>query len=112
MNQNVGDMIMQVVPLLLLITVVIVATILPQRKRDKQVKQMLDEMKKGDWVRTVGGVVGKVYSVKGDNVVLETGPDKVKVTFTRGAIATVGDAEVEAEGLTESDVKDVKPSKK
>ena len=44
-------------------------------------------------LRTVGGVVGKVYSVKGDNVVLETGPDKVKVTFTRGAIATVGDAE-------------------
>ena len=43
---------------------------------------------------------------------METGPDKVKVTFTRGAIATVGDAEVEAEGLTESDVKDVKPSKK
>ena len=65
MNQNVGEMIMQIVPLLLLITVVVVATFLPQRKRDKQVKQMLDEMKKGDWVRTVGGVVGKVYSIKG-----------------------------------------------
>ena len=52
MNQNVGEMIMQIVPLLLLITVVVVATFLPQRKRDKQVKQMLDEMKKGDWVRT------------------------------------------------------------
>ena len=47
MNQNVGEMIMQIVPLLLLITVVVVATFLPQRKRDKQVKQMLDEMKKG-----------------------------------------------------------------
>lgn len=105
MDQNLGAMITQILPLLLLITVIIFVTIWPQRKRDKQVKQMLEEMKKGDWVRTIGGVVGKVYSVKGDNVVLETGPDRVKVTFTKGAIATVGDAEVEAEGLAESDIK-------
>ncbi len=105
MDQNLGTMITQILPLLLLITVVVFVTIWPQRKRDKQVKQMLEEMKKGDWVRTIGGVVGKVYSVKGDNVVLETGPDKVKVTFTKGAIATVGNAEVEAEGLAESDIK-------
>lgn len=105
MDQNLGTTIMQILPLLLLITVVIVVSVLPQRKREKQVKQMIDEMKKGDWVRTIGGIVGKVYMIKGENVVLETGPDKVKVTFTRGAIATVGEAEVEAEGLSETDIK-------
>mgnify|MGYP003378033818 CR=1 FL=1 len=101
MDQNIGTMITQILPLLLLITVILFITIMPQRKREKQVK----EMKKGDWVRTIGGVVGRVYAVKGENVVLETGPDKVKVTFTKGAIATVGDAEVEADGLAESDIK-------
>ncbi|MFR7473315.1 MAG: preprotein translocase subunit YajC [Christensenellales bacterium] len=83
MDQNIGTMITQILPLLLLITVIIFITIMPQRKREKQVKQMLEEMKKGDWVRTIGGVVGRVYAVKGENVILETGPDKVKVTFTR-----------------------------
>ena len=105
MDQNIGTMITQILPLLLLITVILFITIMPQRKREKQVKQMLEEMKKGDWVRTIGGVVGRVYAVKGENVVLETGPDKVEVTFTKGGIATVGDAEVEADGLAESDIK-------
>ena len=31
---------------------------------------------KGGWVRTIGGVVGKVYAVKGENAILETSPDK------------------------------------
>ena len=47
MDQNIGTMITQILPLLLLITVIIFITIMPQRKREKQVKQMLEEMKKG-----------------------------------------------------------------
>ena len=59
MDQNIGTMITQILPLLLLITVILFITIMPQRKREKQVKQMLEEMKKGDWVRTIGGVVSR-----------------------------------------------------
>ena len=44
MDQNIGTMITQILPLLLLITVIIFITIMPQRKREKQVKQMLEEI--------------------------------------------------------------------
>ena len=89
--------------------------IVPQRKRNKEVKQMLDEMKRGDWVRTIGGISGRVVSVKDDLVVIETGPQHVQITVTYGAIASVGDSKVEADGLTPDQVEvasNPKPSKK
>ena len=112
MNQSIGTTIVSTAPYILLIGAIIFATIMPQRKRDKQVKQMMADLKKGDWVRTIGGVVGRVYTIKDEQVVLETGPDHVKLTFTRGSIATVGDSEVESEGLTESEIKVATKEKK
>lgn len=105
MPENVGSMIMKLLPLLAIVVLMIVMTIIPQRKRDKQVKEMMDNLKKGDVVRTIGGLHGRIVTLKEDVVVLETGPDKVKLVFSRSAIATVGDADVEADGLTQQDVR-------
>lgn len=69
--------------------------IAPQRKRDKQIKAMMEGIKAGDRVRTIGGIYGTVHQVKEDMVTLAVGPDKVKIVFAKGAIATIEDAEVE-----------------
>lgn len=77
--------------LILLVLVFVFLIILPQRKRDKKVKTMLAALKPGDCVRTIGGIYGRIVQAKENVVTIEVGPDKVRLVFTRGAIATVGD---------------------
>jgi preprotein translocase subunit YajC len=69
--------------------------IIPQRRRDKKVKNMLNSLKPGDRVRTVGGIYGTVGSVKDDVITLIVGPDKIRLVFARGAVSTVEDSPVE-----------------
>ena len=61
----------------------------PQRKREKQTREMLAALKVGDKITTIGGIVGKVARIKDDTVTIETGADKVKIVFERKAIASV-----------------------
>lgn len=78
---------------LLIWVVVIVAfyflLIRPQKKKDKQLKEMRDSLEKGDTVVTIGGIVAKVSKVEEDNVVLEIGPSRTKVPFEKWAIGRV-----------------------
>lgn len=63
----------------------------PENKRKKQVKAMLDALKVGDSVTTIGGIIGKVLKVKDDKVCIEIGDrtQKHPMTLKREAIATV-----------------------
>lgn len=70
--------------------------IIPQRKREKKIKDMLANIKVGDRVRTIGGIYGTVNAIKDDIITLVVGPDKVRLVFARGAIANVEDVAVEA----------------
>ena len=69
--------------------------IIPQRRRDKKIKAMLSAIKQGDRVRTIGGIYGTVSNIKDDVITLSVGPDKVRLVFNRGAIASVEDVAVE-----------------
>ena len=105
MPDNIAQSIVSFLPMILIFGVLIAVTIIPQRKRDKQVKAMLSSMKKGDYVRTIGGIVGRLVQVKDDEVVLETGPDKVKMVFVKSAIATVTGSDVSQDTLTPTENK-------
>jgi preprotein translocase subunit YajC len=104
MDLAIGNQLMQYLPVIGIVVFMILMTVLPQRKRSKEVKKMMDEMKRGDWVTTIGGLTGRVTAIKDDLVTIETGPQHVQVTYTRGAIKSVGDAQVEADGLSETDI--------
>ncbi len=84
-----GSSLISLLPLLLIFVVMIVVMIVPQRRKDKAVKNMLANLKPGDRVRTIGGIYGTLSSVKDDVIVLIVGPDKVKMPFAKGAIAQV-----------------------
>jgi preprotein translocase subunit YajC len=58
----------------------------PQRKRDKQTKEMLAGLKVGDNVVTIGGIIGTISQIKDDTVTLEVGADRTKIKFERSAI--------------------------
>lgn len=80
---------MSMLPLVLLMVALMAFMIIPQRKRDKKVKEMLASLKAGDRVRTIGGIYGTITSVKEDYVVVQVGPDKVRLVFARGAISQI-----------------------
>lgn len=90
--------------LIVLMVAMFAIMIIPQRRRDKKVKDMLGNLKAGDRVRTIGGIYGTIGTIKDDTVILLVGPDKVKLVFARGAIAQVEDAGVENE-MTQEVVK-------
>lgn len=76
------------IPLLLVFVIMYLFVVAPQRKREKQRREMLDAITKGDDVVTIGGIYGKVFQAKEKEVVLDVGGG-VKITFSRGAIARV-----------------------
>lgn len=67
--------------------------IAPQRKKEKKIREMRAALKEGDQVITIGGIMGKLISVKEDIVVVEVGSDKVKLKFAKWAIGSVVDKE-------------------
>lgn len=89
-------------PMIVIVVAMILIMIIPQRKRDKKMREMLESVKAGDNIKTIGGVYGKVVSVKEDLVTIETGPEKAKIVFAKGAIATVESAEIEGDQLIEN----------
>ena len=60
-----------------------------QKKRDREAAEMRDALAVGDEVTTIGGIIGKVVSIKGETFVLETTKDKTKIRFLKGAIRSV-----------------------
>ena len=58
----------------------------PQQKRAKQQRAMMEGLKSGDQVLTIGGLHGTVAAVDQDTVVLRVA-DNVKLTFNKSAIA-------------------------
>ena len=81
--------------LFILMIVLFAVMIIPQRKREKKIKDMLANLKPGDRVRTIGGIYGTITAIKDDVVTISVGPDKVRLVFIRGAIASVEDSPVE-----------------
>ena len=60
----------------------------PENKRKKEAEQMRSQLKSGDEVTTIGGIVGKVVNVKDDKFVIETGADQVRIEFAKWALST------------------------
>jgi preprotein translocase subunit YajC len=60
----------------------------PQNKKQKETQKMIEAVKKGDKVVTIGGVHGVVSSVK-EGVVVVKVDDDCKIEFSKSAIAAV-----------------------
>lgn len=58
----------------------------PQKKQQKEEQQMRENLQVGDEITTIGGIIGRVVTVKDDGIVIETGADRNKMTLARWAI--------------------------
>ena len=64
-------------------------SIRPQRKKDKEIRDMRSNIEVGDGVTTIGGIVGRVISVNDETIVIATGADRTKIRFQKWAIQEV-----------------------
>ena len=76
----------QFLPLVVLIVVFYFVLIRPQRKRDKQEREMRNSISVGDEISTIGGFIGRVVSIKDDTLVIESSSDRTKLKIYRWAI--------------------------
>ncbi len=82
-------------PMIIIFVVFYFFLIRPQKKKDKQVKDMLANLKHGDRVCTIGGIYGTIVNIKDDTVTLSVGTDNVKLVFARWGIRSVEELTIE-----------------
>lgn len=78
--------VMPIMLLLVMLGVMYLMIIRPQKKREKETAQMLNSIQVGDEVVTTGGIIGRVTVVKEDNLIIESGNDRTKIRIKRYAV--------------------------
>ena len=91
----VASLISMLLPMVLIFVVFYFFLIRPQRKKDKQVKDMLNNLKVGDRICTIGGIYGTIASLKDDTVTLAVGSAKNQMVMARWAIRSVEEISIE-----------------
>lgn len=86
----------------------------PQKKKQKEEQEMRDAIQIGDEITTIGGICGRVVTVKEDSLVIETGADRNKMKITRWAIQTnnTADDRIQAERAAQAAAKEAEKAEK
>ena len=61
----------------------------PQKKQEKQVNEMRNQLMVGDEITTIGGIIGKIISIKEETLMIETGHDRTKIRILKSAVRNV-----------------------
>lgn len=61
----------------------------PQKKQEKEAAAMRDAIQVGDEITTIGGIIGRVVSIKEETLVLETTRDCTKIRILKSAVRSV-----------------------
>lgn len=83
-----GNIFGMIWPFVLMFAVFYFLLIRPQQKKQKQRTALLNQLKKGDKVSTIGGLHGTVVELADDTVVLRVN-DTTKMTYERSAVSTI-----------------------
>lgn len=84
-----GSSMFSILILVLLFAVMYFLMIRPQKKREKETKEMRASIAVGDEIVTIGGLCCKVVKTKDESIVVQVGPDKVKMEFMRWAVSKI-----------------------
>ena len=61
----------------------------PQKKQEKEVNTMRNNLVVGDEITTIGGIIGKIVSIKEETLVLETSRDGTKIRILKSSVRNV-----------------------
>ena len=90
-----GSMISTIVMMVAMVAIFYFLLIRPQRKKDKQVKDMLSALKVGDRICTIGGLYGTIAALKDDTVTLTMGSLQNTIVIARWAVRSVENVALE-----------------
>ena len=82
------DMMSTIPMLLIMVAVFYFMLIRPENKRKKEAENMRSNVKVGDEITTIGGVIGTIVNGKEDKIVIETSADQVRIEFAKWAISS------------------------
>jgi preprotein translocase subunit YajC len=79
------SMLVLIVPLALMYVILIV----PQKRKEKKLRETISGAIVGDQIITIGGLAGKIVNIKDDEVTFETSVERTKITIKKWAIKDV-----------------------
>ena len=94
-NAGLVEMLGMLLPLILMFVVFYFFLIRPQKKKDKQVKDMLNNLKVTDRICTIGGIYGTITAIRDDTITLAVGKDNLQMVVARWAIRSVEEISIE-----------------
>ena len=77
-----------IVLMVVLVAVMYFMMIRPQKKRQKEEQEMRASLEIGDEIITIGGIVGRVVTIREEDLIIETGADRNKMRIQRWAVNT------------------------
>lgn len=89
MLQNVNPILVSFLYMAVIVAVFYMIIIRPQKKRENEVEEMRNNLKVGDEIITIGGIIGKIAKIKGDEIVIEVGADRTKISMKKWAIREI-----------------------
>lgn len=105
-----GGMMSTVIMLVAMVAVFYFMMIRPENKRKKETENMRSNVKVGDRITTIGGIVGTVVNVKDDKIVIETSADQVRMELAKWSLSTnetaAENAKAEAKKMQEAKAKE------
>ena len=78
-----------IIMLVVLLVVFYFLIIRPQKKQEKETQNMRNSLQVGDEITTIGGIIGKIISIKDETLMLETGKDKTRIRILKSAVRNV-----------------------
>ncbi len=61
----------------------------PQKKQEKEQNNMRNNLAVGDEITTIGGIIGKIVSIKEETCVIETSHERTKIRILKTAVSRV-----------------------
>ena len=80
---------MDIMVLVVMMVVLYLLSIRPENKRKKQAENLRNNLKKGDRIVTIGGMIGKIVQVNDSTVVFETSEDRVRIELSKWGVQSV-----------------------
>jgi len=84
-----ANMITTIIMLVAMIAIFYFFMYRPQKKQEKETNAMRNGLQVGDEITTIGGIIGKIVSIKDETVLIETSNERNKIRILRSAVRNV-----------------------
>lgn len=88
-NANPTGSWMSIIMIVAMLAILYFFMIRPQKKQEKETQAMRNALQVGDEITTIGGIIGKIISIKEETCMIETGHDRTKIRILKSAVRNV-----------------------